>query len=347
MNIDSHQQLQLLGWKDFFQNQIPLDFPHSRVARIINEHRDHYILQNGLGEKVMGLIPGKWKKKVTDKEYPSVGDWVLFEDRMTYAKGGEKSYMIETRLSPFSQIIRRAAGTQNKAQVLVSNVDMAFIVSSCNQELDANRIERYLALLDDEVIKSYLILNKCDLDSFQSCHEELKSRFPQIPLILTRADDPQSIEPIRQLLPLGATSVFLGSSGVGKSTLTNLLLGNSHQLVESIRHDDSKGRHTTTGRSLFLLPSPHGIIIDTPGLREVQLSESSHLDGAFSDIAELSLKCRFPDCKHQTEPNCAVKVAVQKGDISAEKLLHFQKLFQESKKIHYPSSNPRKNRKPS
>lgn len=342
MNMDSQKHLKLVGWKDFFQSQISPDLPLSRIARIINEHRDHYLLHNGLGEKVMGLIPGKWKKKINDREYPSVGDWVLFEDRMTHSKGGENSYLIEKRLNPFSQIIRRAAGTQNKAQVLVSNVDMAFIVSSCNQELDANRIERYLALLDEEVIKPFLILNKCDLDSFQSCHEELKKRFPQLPLILTRADDPQSIEPIRELLPLGVTSVFLGSSGVGKSTLTNLLLGTSKQLVESIRHDDSKGRHTTTGRSLFLLPHSHGIIIDTPGLREVQLSESSHLDGAFSEIAELSLKCRFPDCKHQTEPDCAVKSAIQRGEISAEKLLHYQKLFQESKKKQYRSSSQRK-----
>lgn len=340
--MNSTSPLQLLGWNDFFQKQVSADLPLSQVARIINEHRDHYILHNGLGEKVMGLIPGKWKKKTDDKNYPSVGDWVILEDRMTHTKGGDKAYLIETRLTPFSQIVRRAAGTQNKAQVLVSNVDIAFIVSSCNQELDLHRIERYLALLDEDVIKPFLILNKCDLESFSSCHEQLKKRFPHLPLILTRADETRSIEPIQQALPLGMTSVFLGSSGVGKSTLTNLLLGSSKQLVEAIRQDDSKGRHTTTGRSLFLLPYPYGIIIDTPGLREVQLSESSHLDSAFSDIAELSLKCRFPDCKHETEPNCAVKAAIESGEISAEKLLHYQKLLQEAKKNQYRSTNSRK-----
>lgn len=340
--MNSTSPLQLLGWKDFFQNQIPVPIPPSRIARIINEHRDHYILHNGLGEKVIGLIPGKWKKKVHDKDYPSVGDWVIFEEQATDSKLGHSPYLIETRLTPFSQIIRRAAGTQNKAQVLVSNVDVAFIVSSCNQEFDLHRIERYLALLNENVIKPFLILNKCDLNFFSSCHEQITKRFPQLPLILTRADELSSLEPILQVLPTGISSVFLGSSGVGKSTLTNLLLGSSPQLVEAIRQDDSKGRHTTTGRSLFQLPPPYGMIIDTPGLREVQLSESSHLNGAFSDIAELSLKCRFPDCKHQTEPDCAVKIAVQRGEISSEKLLHYQKLFLESQKKHYHSNRRKK-----
>jgi len=345
MSTDFKHQLQFLGWNDFLQQQLQSNDPIHKFARIINEHRDHYILMNGLGERIIGILTGKWKKRTSEKDYPSVGDWVQIEDTPSRSTGREKSFLIEKRLNPFSQIIRRAAGTQNKAQVLVSNIDIAFIVSSCNQELDINRIERYLSLLDDQVIKPFLILNKCDLESFKECCEQLTTRFSQIPLILTRSDQPQTINPIKELLSLGTTSVFLGSSGVGKSTLTNLLLGETKQLIESIRHDDSKGRHTTTSRSLFILDKPYGIIIDTPGLREVQLSENSHLDVAFSEIAEIALKCRFPDCKHQTEPNCAVKEAVQNNKLSLEKLIHFQKLLSESKKNQYPTAAQRKKTK--
>jgi ribosome biogenesis GTPase len=347
MTTEFLDPLKHLGWKGFFQQQLTDNVTKSRIARTITEHRDHYILINGLGEKKIGQIPGNWKKRVNEQDYLSVGDWVIIEEKPSHTVGRNQSYLIEKRLSPFSQITRRAAGTQNKVQVLVSNIDIAFIVSSCNQELDINRIERYLALLDDNVIKPFLILNKCDLETFAQCKDQLISRFPQLPLLLTRSDRPDSILPIQHLLTLGMTSVFLGSSGVGKSTLTNLLLRESKQLVESIRHDDSKGRHTTTTRSLFCLPPPYGIIIDTPGLREVQLSENSHLDGAFSDIAEFSLRCRFPDCKHQTEPDCAVKSAIERGEISKEKLLHYQKLYLESKKNQYPPASQRKKKKDS
>lgn len=345
MKTENKHYLKTLGWKDFFDHQIENpEKDYHRIARITHEHKDHYVLMNNNGEKIIGLISGKWKKNLQEQDYPSVGDWVLTETNPTSTQIKYPSFVIEKRLIPYSQIIRRAAGTQKKAQVLASNIDIAFIVSSCNQEMDLKRIDRYIALLDTEIIKPILILNKCDLEvSFQNNHEALQKNFPQIPLILTRSDQPESLFPIQQLLTQGITSVFLGSSGVGKSTLTNLLLGDSKQLVQPIRNDDSKGRHTTTSRTLFLLPTPLGIIIDTPGLREIQLTENFHLDGpAFSDISQLALACRFSDCKHQTEPDCAVKLAVQKGEVSAQKLSHFQKLLKENQKNYHSSSQRKK-----
>lgn len=336
-----------LGWTDFFQNQIDSNLPPHQVARVIAEHRDQYILINGQGEQVIGIIPGKWLKKKGERDQLSVGDWVILHSEPSPLKKKHHAYLMEKRLTPYSQIIRKAAGSQQKSQILASNINSAFIVSSCNQELDLKRIERYLSLINEETIKPFLVLNKCDLKGYDDFQWQLQKRFPEIPLFLTRFDQPKSIEPIKEQIKSGSTTVFLGSSGVGKSTLTNLLLGKAHQLVESIREEDAKGRHTTTSRSLMSLPTPYGNIIDTPGLREIQLSQSTHLDDAFSEIANLSLKCRFPDCQHLTEPNCAVKQAVEKGNLSLEKLQHFQKLYQEAKKENSFYPKQRKKQKDS
>ncbi len=313
------------GWRDFFSQQIS-DTPAENIARVLKEQRDHYQLVNGHGNVVGGVIPGKWKKRKDDFENPSVGDWVTLSEK-TNTKAGIPYYLIEKRLNRFSQILRKAAGPSEKSQLLATNVDVAFIVSSCNQDFDVKRVERYIALLNEGTIKPILILNKCDLPSFADCNEKLVARFPNFPIIKTRADQAASINEISRILGSGITSVFLGSSGVGKSTLTNFLLGETKQTVQEIRNNDSKGRHTTTGRSMFLLPDNLGLIIDTPGLREVQLpGQDNNLEEAFADLAELSLTCRFPDCKHLTEPSCAVKEAVSKGTLSQDRLAHFQKL---------------------
>lgn len=315
------------GWRDFFSQQIT-DLPLENIARVIKEQRDHYLLINGVGNTVGGVISGKWRKRKDDFENPSVGDWVTL-GATTNTKSGMPYFLIDQRLDRFSQILRKAAGPSDKSQLLATNVDVAFIVSSCNQDFDVKRVERYISLLTEGVIKPILILNKCDLSTFEDCHLKLTQRFPNFPIITTRSDQLATINEIPRFLGRGMTSVFLGSSGVGKSTLTNFLLGEVKQTVHEIRDNDSKGRHTTTGRSMFLLPEQQGLIIDTPGLREVQLPGENNLEEAFAEIHELALKCRFPDCKHLSEPDCAVKEELTKGILSADRLAHFQKLTAE------------------
>ena len=326
--------LELWGWRDFFAKQFPQS--SETLARVIKEERDHYLLINSLGITVGGVISGNWRKRRIDTENPSVGDWVVLKEK-TNEKNGLTFYLINERLKRFSQIIRKSAGPSDKSQLLAANIDVAFLVSSCNQDLEVRRIERYLSLLGDGEIKPILILNKCDLPQFEHCRNKISERFPEIPLLLTRSDQPESIDALNSYLGKGITSVFLGSSGVGKSTLTNHLAKNAKQIIQEIRDNDAKGRHTTTGRSMYLLSNQLGLVIDTPGLREVQLPiQENNFEEAFASIVELSLQCRFPNCRHQTEPNCAVKNAVKEGLILQDRLEHFHKLKSEIDKKVYP-----------
>lgn len=324
--------LELWGWRDFFATQLQTPLEGSQIARITKEQRDHYVLINGLGTSVGGIIPGKWKKRKDDHENPSVGDWVLLGEK-AHSQNGMEIYLIKERLQRFSQILRKAAGLTSKSQLLAANVDVAFLVSSPNQDFDVKRIERYLSILKEGAIRPVLVLNKYDLSSASDCLKTLQERFADLPIITTRSDQPDSIEALKTYLGPGITSVLLGSSGVGKSTLTNLLLGESKQFVQSIRSNDSKGRHTTTGRSLFQINENLGLVIDTPGLREIQLPASeANFEETFSDIFEKALSCRFPDCSHQSEPQCAVKDAVKEGLISKDRLDNFIKLKSETQK---------------
>lgn len=328
---DTFTPLALWGWRPFFQRQTGEIAPE-QTARVVKEERSQLLLINGSGQWVGGILTGKWKKRREDFENPGVGDWVTLGVK-TEERDGVSFYRIDQRLERQSLIVRKAAGTNNKMQLLAANVDVAFLVSSCNEDLDVRRIERYLSLVNGGGIKPVLVLNKCDLPEAESCVLELKNRFPDLPLLKTRSDDPQSFDQLRAFLGVGVSSVLLGSSGVGKSTITNSLIENDVQHVQEVRHQDSKGRHTTTGRSMHFISKGGGLIIDTPGLREVQLpSSETNIDETFSDILTLSLKCRFADCRHRSEPQCAVKEAIAEGLLIADRLTHFHKLQDEKAK---------------
>lgn len=332
-DISNSSQLSAWGWRPFFEQQIRSVDPNL-IGRVIKEERDHLQVIDGNGQLAIGTISGNWKKRRDDIENPHIGDWIELE-RSTDSRSGTPICRILRRFERFSQIIRKAAGESERSQLLAANVDIAFLVNSCNNDFEVRRIERYLTLLDQSSVMPIIILNKCDLPEADDCKKLISERFPNINHIWTRADDPSSIFALRNYFTMGTTSVFLGSSGVGKSTLTNFLMNESKQLVQEIRNKDAKGRHTTTSRSLFLLPNKVGLIIDTPGLREVQLPENhSHLEDSFSEIHELAINCKFQDCKHLTEPNCAVKEAIKKGVVSEDKVRHFQKLQTEQKKSY-------------
>jgi ribosome biogenesis GTPase len=225
---------------------------------------------------------------------------------------------------------RRAAGKTVRAQLIAANVDTLFIVSSCNMDFNAARIERYLALAHEAEVTAILVLTKADLATDKEVHLQEATRLR--PGLLAEAVDARSSEEVKRLAPWcghGQTVALLGSSGVGKSTLLNTLSGASVQSTGGIREGDERGKHTTTARSLFRLPSG-AWLLDTPGMRELQLTDArTGIGEVFSDVEDLAAQCRFKDCLHESEPGCAIQGALASGRLDNERLRRYRKLLRE------------------
>jgi ribosome biogenesis GTPase len=272
-------------------------------------------------EEVLAQLSGKLFTQTKDGiGLPAVGDWVEFQ-LLDYQKG--MIQQIEPRKSKFS---RKIAGSQSDEQLIASNIDYLFVVTSLNDDFNLRRLERYFAAKQTNV-EIVVVLTKADccstLDYYLVPLYELTTN-----IIITGFGTDEGIKKISDYLKFGKTGAFVGSSGVGKSTLVNRLLQTEKMLVADIRLEDSKGRHTTTHRELISLPTG-GYIIDTPGMREFQLFEDSELDSTFQDIIELSAACRFNDCRHESENGCAVKAAIQSGELAEPRLLNYIKLQRE------------------
>ena len=209
-----------------------------------------------------------------------------------------------------------------------------FLVSGLDHEFNSKRVERYLVAARDSGAKPVIVLNKGDLDKDPTASlDELKTVAPNIPLHVTSCVDNRGIDDLAQYLLHGKTVALLGSSGVGKSSLINQLLGYNRQSTQTVRVRDSRGRHTTVHRELLVHPTS-GVIIDTPGMRELRLWDTSEsLDATFDDLSSLAEQCRFRDCQHETEPGCAVKTAVEQGQIPVSRLAHYRKLRSEQKQL--------------
>ena len=222
---------------------------------------------------------------------------------------------------------RRAAGNPTEEQVLAANIDVVFLVSGLDHDFNPRRIERYLVTAWDSGAAPVIVLNKADLVADPATFvAEVEAVAPDVPVLAVSARAPASVAALRQHLGHGRTAALLGSSGVGKSSIANALIGDEVLRTHEVRESDSRGRHTTTGRQLVLLPGG-GILIDTPGMRELQLWESTEtVAGAFSDIDGLAVGCRFRDCRHATEPGCAVIAAAAGGTLPAARLESFRKL---------------------
>jgi ribosome biogenesis GTPase len=274
----------------------------------------------------LARVAGRWRR-VGGPE-PTTGDWAAIE-----ARPAERQATVVRVLERRSAVVRKAAGRGLAAQVLAANLDVVFVMTSLNRDLNLRRLERYLALAWESGAQPVVLLTKADLAESPAeaaaIAAEVELRAPGVPVHGLSARWVSSIGVVRDLLAPGRTGAFIGSSGVGKSTLVNALLGSHRLAVRDIREGDDRGRHTTTSRQLFTLPGG-GVVIDTPGLREIQLWDAaSGLDRAFRDLAELATHCRFRDCRHQGEPGCAVTAAVAAGDLSAERVAHHQKLERE------------------
>lgn len=250
----------------------------------------------------------------------AVGDWVLIDAEHRFVR-------LLDRASLFS---RKAAGTRVDRQLISANVDSVLIVSSLNNDFNLSRIERYLALAHEAGVEPIVVLTKADLwDEPESFVEAVQALDKMLPVFAVNAHDSATLQALELWLSPGHTLAFLGSSGVGKSTLVNTLLGGDVQETNRIREDDNRGRHTTTARSLHLTASGV-LLLDTPGMRELQLADCEQgVEETFSDIATLAEQCKFSDCQHQSEPGCAVRAAIESGQLAERRLANYHKLMKE------------------
>lgn len=322
----------LFGWDGFFASQCPDLVSRSLVpARVICEEKNLYRIQVGMDHVLWASISGKMQFKARTRiDYPAVGDWVLVEipDQAGQADRG----IIQQIVSRKTVIHRKQVGSSADMQILATNVDCIFVTTSMNEDLNYRRLERYLAVAWESGSMPVILLTKADLcaEENTSIAMDVQREFPGVAVHVLSKEVFDQAEFLGEYLKPGKTSVFIGSSGVGKSTLVNFLIGNGQVeepiKTQEVREGDGKGRHTTTSRHLYV-SRYGGLIIDTPGMREIQLSD--HAEGIrtqFSDIEDLIKGCRFSDCQHQTEPGCAVKEAYEDGTLSEERWHSYQKL---------------------
>jgi ribosome biogenesis GTPase len=298
------------------------------TARVVEEQRGSYRLLNEETE-YLADVAGRLRHWAGGRAgLPAVGDWV----RAVAGSSGTGRAVIHEVLPRSSRISRSAAGNPTEEQVLAANVDTAFIVTSLNMDLNPRRIERYVALARNGSVTPVILLTKADLCADpETAVAEVAAATPGVPVHAISAMFGQGLEALAPYLAPGKTCVLLGSSGTGKSTIVNCMLGAEVLRVEAVRESDDRGRHTTTHRELIRLPGG-ALLIDTPGLREIQLwngDEEEALQQSFGDIASLATACRFKDCRHQTEPGCAVKAAVAEGALEPERLASLAKLQRE------------------
>jgi ribosome biogenesis GTPase len=318
----SESDLGALGWSDELAATLE---PGHLPGRVVAAHRAAFDVAVGGGEVVRSRLPGRLAH--FDSLDVAVGDWVALRDGL-----------IRAVLPRRSALVRSAAGLTSESQTLAANVDVVFIVSSLGPDLEPRRLERYLVTVWESGASPEIVLTKSDrfegpvLDEMVASVEAVALG---VPVFVVSAVTGEGVSALLERVGFGRTAVLVGSSGVGKSTLVNAWLGRELMAVNETREDDDEGRHTTTHRELIELPGG-GMVIDTPGIRELQLwdaGSSGALEEAFADVDELVAQCRFNDCEHRTEPDCAVRSALSAGSLSADRYASWQKLQRELRAI--------------
>lgn len=319
-------ELKNLGFNAFFQKHLEnCRLEKLSIGRICAEHKESYKLFSENGE-LTAIISGKFRNNCKIREdFAAVGDWVLFE-----AVNGENKAIIQEILPRKSKFSRKVAGKETQEQVIASNVDFAFIVCALNYDFNLRRIERYLTLIWQSGATPVVVLTKTDLcPDVQSKISEVENIAFGVDIHAISNISTDGIETLQKYFDDNKTVVLLGSSGVGKSSLINNLAQINLMKVNELRNNLDKGRHTTTHKQMFILPNG-GLIIDTPGIRELQLWDAEDgISQCFSDIEELAQHCRFGNCLHNNEPDCAVQNAVNNGLIDAQRLENYHKMQKE------------------
>jgi ribosome biogenesis GTPase len=315
-NADAPQKheatmLELLGWQPFFAEQVDTDeMAETPPARVTRVHRNSLHV---VGEDIDTTI-------VYPDEEITVGDWILINEARTKP---------ERVLDRKSLIKRRGAGHDRQVQMIAANLDTSFIVSSCNREFNVARFERYIALAFEADVNPVIVLTKADLcDDVEPYVTAATAISDKVPVVVLNALSDAPKRELAQWCKVGQTVAFLGSSGVGKSTLVNALTG-SNVDTQGIRETDARGRHTTTSRHLHITQDSCAVL-DTPGMRELQVTDAaSGISDLFPDLHNLTLECKFSDCSHTVEPGCAILAAVKAGDIDTDRLARWTKLASE------------------
>jgi ribosome biogenesis GTPase len=309
-----------LGWTPVFQQQLSLEEMSTLIpARVFEVQRTGLRLVFEGGDRVVPL-GGRWFQGAVE-DRPTVGDWVLLDP---------ESGAIVRLLERKSLLKRMSVNKPGDLQLIAANVDTMFLVSSCNEEFNLARMERYLTLALEAGIQPVVVLTKADLSEDPDHYRDAAASLGRDLIVeVVNACDPHTLAGLTAWCGRGQTVTLLGSSGVGKSTLINSLAGGEVQATGEIRDADAKGRHTTTHRSLHLLPGG-GLLLDSPGMRELGIADAgSGLASAFEDVEALASRCRFNDCRHQTEPGCAVQAAIAAGQLDERRLESYRKLRRE------------------
>ncbi len=322
--MDPNIRLKDFGWNSFFQGHFE-GFKRSDLvaARVVAEFKGFYRVRAAQGE-CLTEIAGKIQHQAAGREdFPAVGDWVAI-----LARPEEARARIEYILPRKTKLSRKVAGRELTEQIVVTNLDIVFVVSSLNREFNLRRMERYLTMVWDSGALPVVLLNKADLCSDAACAAEVENIALGTPVHLLSALAKIGLGTVQEYLAGGTTGAFVGSSGVGKSTIINRL-ADAALPVQPVRAQDDRGQHTTTSRQMLFLPGG-GIVIDTPGMREIQLWKNEEgAERAFDDIATLAQGCKFRDCAHHGEPGCAIESAIDRGSLPLERLENYRKLLAE------------------
>jgi ribosome biogenesis GTPase len=313
------------GWSDALRLAFE---PHARAGylpgRIIVQQREADLVVTDVGN-LSARLSGRMRHEAREAGHPAAGDWVALS-----ANAGEGTATIHAVLPRRTAFVRRAADSVQTLQVIAANIDVVFVVTSMNADLNPRRLERFLAAAWQSGARPVVVLTKADLcEQAEGQAAEIATLAAGCPVLVVSARQGLGLGGLMDHIKPGETCVLTGSSGVGKSTLVNALLGEERMATQDIRAADARGRHTTSHRQLILLPGG-GLLLDTPGIREVGLIDAdAGLSTVFDDIERLAQNCRFRDCGHTTEPGCAVRDALDGGLLDADRWAHFQKLSRE------------------
>ncbi len=315
---ETPNDLAAFGWSQHFQSQLSAEECATATAlRVVAVHRDALeVVAPGITRRIAPPVPSD-----DETAQATVGDWLLVDG------ASPRPSRVLARKSLFK---RRAAGTGRRIQLIAANVDTLLIVTSCNQDFNVARLERYLALAREAEVTPVVVLTKADLTDDAGAYVAAAARLmPGLPVETLDAREPREVSRLASWCGPGQTVALVGSSGVGKSTIVNTLVGRAAQATSGIREDDDKGRHTTSGRSLHRLATG-GWLLDTPGMRELQLTDAeAGIEDVFAEVVALGRACRFADCRHEGEPGCAVQEAVAGGGLDPERLRRYRKLAAE------------------